>query len=72
MNSMVLENGLHNHCFLVLKNTNNQDYKQKKLHENYFSDSLFYKNILKIIYSTVTDLAKLRGWSTLQPLITAM
>ena len=23
-------------------------------------------------YSTVTDLAKLRGWSTLQPRITAM
>gem|GEM_PF-1516148 len=28
--------------------------------------------ILKKIYSTVTDFAKLRGWSTLQPLITAM
>jgi hypothetical protein len=25
-----------------------------------------------LIYSTVTDLAKLRGWSTLQPRITAM
>ena len=37
-----------------------------------FTESAFYKNILNIIYSTVTDLAKLRGWSTLQPLMTAM
>ena len=31
-----------------------------------------FKSIDYKFYSTVTDLAKFRGWSTLQPLITAI
>lgn len=44
------------------------DNKKKARPKSRFFNILY----LKKIYSTVTDFAKLRGWSTLQPLITAM
>ncbi len=37
---MVLENGLHNYCFLILKNTNNQDYKQKNARKLLFGQPI--------------------------------
>lgn len=45
------------------------DNKKKRDLNLAFLTYLYFKNR---IYSTVTDFAKLRGWSTLQPLITAM
>ena len=42
MHRTMLKNGGDTTLFLALKNTNNQNYKQKKLSEKIISDSPFF------------------------------